>query len=158
MRVLIAGLESPVAGVSAYPYAKFFQRRDEGYISSFFVALRFAHSTKRIDLGPLVADFLRVVNDWEGRSLGMDLTIHLVSKQNLPSFVFAEEEAKDMRDATSGLAESPSKPNNHQQNPAGKNECDKQNKTPLPSVSKKKPWDESSPSDDISPLKRTRIN
>mmetsp|Transcript_7317 Transcript_7317/g.15954 ORF Transcript_7317/g.15954 Transcript_7317/m.15954 type:complete len:275 (+) Transcript_7317:2-826(+) len=160
MRLLIAGLESPMAGVSSYPYAKFYHRRKEGHIATFFVALRFARNTKRIDLGPLVADFLRVVNDWEGRLLGMDLTIHLVSKQNLPSFVFAKEDAKDSSGATKNVAATPSKPNNQQHDRTGRNGRSGPYETPGPSSGKKKTLEESvmSPSDNISPLKRTRIS
>jgi len=90
LRVLIASLESPLS--QAYPFAKFFHsRRTEAHVSSFFVALRFSCQAKRVDLGPLVADYLRIVNDWEGRLVGMDLEIRLVLKKNLPSFVFNEE-------------------------------------------------------------------
>ena len=49
MRILIAGLEVPF--LQAYPFAKFFPgTRREAYVSSFFVALRFSHQTKRVDL------------------------------------------------------------------------------------------------------------
>jgi len=158
MRLLIAGLESPIAGVSAYPFAKFFHSQKEGCVSSFFIALRFSHSTKRIDLGPLVADFLRVINDWEGRTLGMDLTIHLVSKQNLPTFVFATKEINGSSDVLN-FEETNPKPSN-QQAATDKNEHEELCETPLPLSSKKNPLDESvsSPSDNISPLKRTRIS
>lgn len=102
MRLLILGLESPVDGVQAYPYAKFFHRQEkkdaEGgndaenikYVTSHFVGVRFAHTAKRVDLGPLVMDFLQVVNSFEGRSSGMDLTMHIVTKKDLPSYVFAD--------------------------------------------------------------------
>jgi poly(A) polymerase Pap1 len=102
MRLLILGLESPVDGVQAYPYAKFFHRREkkdvEGgndvenikYVTSHFVGVRFAHTAKRVDLGPLVMDFLQVVNSFEGRSSGMDLTMHIILKKDLPSYVFAD--------------------------------------------------------------------
>ena len=71
MKLLIVGLESPIDGVQAYPHAKFFHRREkkgmEGgiddenikYVTSHFVALRFAHTAKRVDLGPLVMDFCK---------------------------------------------------------------------------------------------------
>jgi len=102
MRLLIVGLESPIDGVQAYPYAKFFHRREkkgmEGgidnknikYVTSHFVALRFAHTAKRVDLGPLVLDFLQMVNSFEGRTSGMDLMMHIVSKKDLPPYVFAD--------------------------------------------------------------------
>ena len=102
MRLLFVGLESTIDGVRAYPYAKFFHRREKNvmeggiddenvkYVTSHFVALRFAHTSKRVDLGPLVLDFLQVVNSFEGRTSGMDLTMHIVSKKNLPPYVFAD--------------------------------------------------------------------
>jgi poly(A) polymerase Pap1 len=102
MRLLIVGLESPIDGVQAYPYAKFFHRREkkgmEGGIdgenvkcvTSYFVALRFAHTAKRIDLGPLVRDFLQMVNSVEGRTSSMDLAMHIVAKNDLPPYVFAD--------------------------------------------------------------------
>mmetsp|Transcript_13865 Transcript_13865/g.30210 ORF Transcript_13865/g.30210 Transcript_13865/m.30210 type:complete len:608 (-) Transcript_13865:1410-3233(-) len=164
MRLLIAGLESPSAGVRAYPFAKFFHRREgEKYVSSFFIALRFAQIAKKINLGPLVTDYLQVVNSFEGRGRGMDLTIHLVSKKDLPSFVFAADEVKGNSDAKND-AETPSKVNNQQSDVTGKAtnvpNDDKQAETPLPSSSKKKTLDEAniSPSANISPLKRTRIS
>lgn len=90
IRLLIAGLESPMAGVRAYPFAKFYHRREgDKYVATFFIALRFAPWTERVDLGPLVSEYLTVVNMWDGRREGMDLTIHLVAKKYLPSYVFA---------------------------------------------------------------------
>ncbi|KAL7538730.1 hypothetical protein ACHAXR_008763 [Thalassiosira sp. AJA248-18] len=136
MRLLIAGLESPVAGVRAYPFAKFFHMRDEGdvkYVSSFFIALRFAYSTKRVDLGQLVTEYLQFVNQWEGRRDGMDLTVHLVAKKNLPMFVFASNEATV--DMHSG-----------------------ETKAPPPSPLKKRQLDESETSPYVSPLKQTRVS
>ncbi len=99
MRLLIVGLESD--GVHAYPYAKFFHRRDKNvtestglmtstWVTSHFVALRFAHTAKKVDLGPLVLDFLQVVNSFEGRTPGMDLAMHIVSKLDLPPYVFSD--------------------------------------------------------------------
>ncbi len=102
MKLLIVGLESPIDGVQAYPYAKFFHRREKKgmedeiddwnikYVTSHFIALRFAHTSKRVDLGPLVMDYLKVVNSFEGRTPGMDLTMCIVSKADLPSYVFAD--------------------------------------------------------------------
>ncbi len=102
MKLLIVGLESPIDGVQAYPHAKFFHRRekkgmecgiDDGsikYVTSHFVALRFAHTAKRVDLGPLVMEFLQVVNSFEGRTSGMDLAMCIVSKKDLPLYVFAD--------------------------------------------------------------------
>jgi len=162
MRVLIAGLESPVVGVRAYPFAKFFHRKlPSGHVSSFFIALRFAHSAKRVDLEPLVADFLRIINDWEGRTLGMDLTMYLVLKKNLPSFVFANKKAKDNSDMTNVL-ETPLKANQQPDARNDKNATERQTatETPRPLSGQKNRLDESetSPSTTLSPLKRTRIS
>ena len=100
LRLLIVGLESKIDGVHAYPYAKFYHRKETRmtygndtskhsmYVTSHFVALRFAHTAKRVDLGPLVMDFLQVVNSFEGRTSGMDLTMSLISRKDLPEFVF----------------------------------------------------------------------
>mmetsp|Transcript_17637 Transcript_17637/g.31895 ORF Transcript_17637/g.31895 Transcript_17637/m.31895 type:complete len:586 (-) Transcript_17637:431-2188(-) len=131
MRLLIVGMESPNVGVRAYPFAKFFHRREEGYASYFFIGLRFPPGAERVNLEPLVADFLSTVNNWEGRSLGMDLTIHLVAKNNLPSFVF-----KDSSDVTND-AETPSKPTNQQHDATDENASEEQADTPHPCHS---PW------------------
>ena len=56
MRLLIVGMESPNVGVRAYPFAKFFHRREEGYASSFFIALRFAPGAEKVDLVSLPID------------------------------------------------------------------------------------------------------
>ena len=95
------GLESKIDGVHAYPYAKFYHRKERRkmtdgndtskrlmYVTSHFIALRFAHTAKRVDLGPLVMDFLQVVNSFEGRTSGMDLTMSLIPRKDLPVFVF----------------------------------------------------------------------
>lgn len=117
MRILISGLEVPF--LQAYPFAKFFPgRRREAYVSSFFVALRFSHQTKRVDLGPLVADYLRIVNDWEGRMAGMDLEIRLVLKNNLPAFVFEDKEAKCRSDKANAV-DVPSTMDNSQEGKLG---------------------------------------
>ena len=51
MRVLIAGLDDHKAGVRAFPFVKFFHRKEGGlYVSSFFIALRFAKNVTRVDL------------------------------------------------------------------------------------------------------------
>jgi len=159
MRLLIAGLESPSAGVNAYPFAKFFQRQDgDKYVSSFFIALRFARSrtAKRVKLGPLVTEYLQVVNSFEGRGSGMDLTIHLVSKSDLPSFVFVPDDVK-CHGGVETIARTPLKANRNGNGVSNKN-ADESAKTPLPSSSKKRTLDEA----EISPcshsfLKQTAI-
>ena len=168
MRVLIAGLESPIAGVRSYPFAKFFHRREEDgekYVSSFFVALRFAHSAKRVDLGPLIDDFLQVVNAYEGRGHGMDLTIHLVAKKNLPSFVFSTEEVKFDMDVKNEVELPFKQLDNHHDSVAGEaasasiENADNQAGTPLPSSGRNKPsYRETSPAPNISPHKRARMS
>jgi hypothetical protein len=92
-----------------------------------------------------------MVNDWEGRLVGMDLEIRLVLKKNLPSFVFETDEAKDGGDVTTA-ADTPSATNTHHQ---GKRADGKEAGAPLP---EENPDNESSPSlDDFgSPVKRKR--
>ena len=180
----MAGLESPLTGVWAYPFAKFFHQpvNCEGkYTSSFFVALRFAHTAKRVDIGPLVEDFMQIVNSFEGRSATMDLTMRIVAKKYLPSFVFSADEVMPKieveNDATTHVDGAGDAANVSKGNPGkqvGVNETmkssedkaasepvtneDGQVDTPLPLSGKKKPLDSTvSPSDNISPLKRTRI-
>jgi len=151
MRILIAGLEVPF--LQAYPFAKFFPgRRREAYVSSCFVALRFSHQTKRVDLGPLVADYLRIVNDWEGRMAGMDLEIRLVLKKNLPAFVFEDKEAKCRSDKANAV-DVPSTMNNSQEGKLGSEE---EAKTPF---QKKQPGIKSTTFANAvgSPQKRTKL-
>lgn len=151
MRTLIAGLESPSAGVWAWPFAKFFHRRggssDEKYVASFFIALRFAN---RPVLGPLVTNYLEKVNSWVGRGEGMELTTNLVLKKNLPLFVFEDDEAKDNTNlnVNNGL-EAPLKSHDENIDEADKGSADKE--TP-----KRKP--ETFPSENSSPLKKRRIS
>ena len=94
LRILIAGLETPSSGVRAYPFAKFFHTKqesdggDQKYVASFFIALRYADNIRKSELSPLVSDYIQIVNSWEERGPGMDLTIHDVPQNRLPSFVF----------------------------------------------------------------------
>ena len=156
MRLLVVGLESPMYGVRAYPFAKFFHRRpgddeDSPYVASFFIALRFANNVQRVDLGPLAIDFLQVINSWENRLSTMDLVMTLVAQRNLPSFVFDTEKVVDL----TNLDASEEELDNNDLNgvyPAT---------TPVSSSIKKNNNCESemsSPSEFISPLKRTKIN
>jgi hypothetical protein len=102
LRLLIAGLEAPDYGVQVFPFAKFFDQRfdDKGqylgvgksdptnrHEASFFMGLRFAHGVETIDLRFCTAEFLHKVNTWDCRREGMDLTIELVRKEDLPAFV-----------------------------------------------------------------------
>jgi len=130
MRLLIAGLES--SQTRAYPFAKFFRwRNKDDYISSFFIGLRFAPGVSRLDIGPLAYDYLQTVNAFEGRTEGMDLTMNMVLRKNLPSFVFAEDKVDRER--------------------GSEEEDEKVSKKHLPN-------EDSEPSANISPLKRTRIS
>jgi len=116
MRILIAGLENPSFGTRAYPFAKFFTRKEEDdgkkkkHVSSFFVALRFAEDIEKVDLGPLIMDYLQIVNSWDGRKESMDLEINIVSQKNLPSFAFevdfAEKENEVDDDSASSVTSS----------------------------------------------------
>lgn len=130
MRLLIAGLES--SQTRAYPFAKFFRwRNKDDYISSFFIGLRFAPGVSRLDIGPLAYEYLQTVNAFEGRTEGMDLTMNMVLRKNLPSFVFADDEVNRERGSDK--------------------EDEKVSKKHLPN-------EDSEPSANISPLKRTRIS
>jgi poly(A) polymerase len=100
LRILIAGLESPECGIEVFPFAKFFERNyststksDENCKteSCFFMALRFAFGVENVDLRFCTSEFLHKVNSWEGRRLGMDLTIEHVLRKDLPSFLFESE-------------------------------------------------------------------
>ena len=135
MRLLIAGLESSQS--RAYPFAKFFRwRNKDDYISSFFIGLRFAPGVSRLDIGPLAYEYLQTVNAFEGRTEGMDLTMNMVLRKNLPSFVFADDKVDRERGSD-------------------KRGSDKEDEK----VSKKHlPNEDSEPSANISPLKRTRIS
>lgn len=113
LRILIASLDSPDHGIEAYPFAKFFQRRisssddaqeyhqlspksKEGvkYMSSFFIALRFAYGVENVDLKSCTSEFLYKVNSWHERQYGMDLTIEHKTQHNLPRFVYSNQENK----------------------------------------------------------------
>jgi poly(A) polymerase len=152
IRLLIVGLESPAYGVRAYPFAKFFQRRPDDneslYIASFFIALRFADGAQQVDLGPLAMDFLQIVNSWDKRLSTMDLVMNVVTQKNLPSFVFEDDDESSEADPSSVEL-------------LGNNTVHKDALSAItPSnLKKKQPDDETaSPSEFISPLKRTRID
>jgi poly(A) polymerase Pap1 len=154
MRLLIVGLESPENGVRAYPFAKFFHRRSHDdtfrYVASFFIALRFADSVQRVDLGSLATDFLQVVNSWEKRLSTMDLIMNVVPQKKLPSFVFEDEEEVDATVETT-ISEQPYVESRDT------DVDDIKVTTRTPASLKKKQPDSTSPSEFISPLKRTRI-
>ena len=166
MRILIAGLENPSFGTQAYPFAKFFTRKEEDgkYVSSFFIALRFAEVTEKVDLGPLIIDFLQIVNSWDGRKETMDLAINIVSQENLPSFAFEVEcaEKENEVDDVSTTSETTTKTDGvgaSALNVDATNvdeEIDAREKTKSPPRSAKKKL-ECSPSMFISPLKRAKI-
>ena len=56
------------------------------WISSFFIGLRFAH-IESIDLKPNTLEFCCIVNSFENRRVGMDVSIRHVLQKDLPSFV-----------------------------------------------------------------------
>ncbi|KAL7458570.1 hypothetical protein ACHAWC_010189 [Mediolabrus comicus] len=160
MRILIAGLENPSYGTQAYPFAKFFTRKEdeedggEGkYVSSFFIAIRFAEYAQKIDLGPLVMDYLQIVNSWEKRTATMDLKMNLVLQENLPSFAFeveCAEKENEANDTDSTATETPTKS-------IGEQEEEKTIEQATPALTKKKLDDSATPSIFISPLKRAKI-
>lgn len=163
MRILIAGLENPIVGTQAYPFAKFFTRKEEDgkHVSSFFIALRFAEDAEKVDLGPLLIDFLQIVNSWDKRKETMDLAINIVSQQNLPSFAFEvecteKENAVDVGNASSeSTAETNAKDEDNDTNEVNKS----MEKSPPRSAKKKlgSGNDSGTPSMFISPLKRAKI-
>ena len=103
LRILITALESPEMGVEVFPFAKFFSRKynksgtcmgagtshaDCKTESCFFMALRFAYGVESADLRYCTSEFLTKVNSWEGRCIGMDLTIAHVMQQDLPTYLY----------------------------------------------------------------------
>lgn len=174
MRILIAGLENPIFGTQAYPFAKFFTRKEEDgkYVSSFFIAVRFAANIQKVDLGPLVIDYLQIVNSWERRNQTMDLAINIVRQENLPPFVFEvecseKENEAVIDDGSSTASETASKS-------SGEGDCaltvdttivekdaDTHNETNTiengPAKEKRDVSDPATPSLFISPLKRVKL-
>jgi hypothetical protein len=185
MRILIAGLENPSYGTQAYPFAKFFTRKEdeedggEGkYVSSFFIAIRFAEYAQKIDLGPLVMDYLQIVNSWEKRTATMDLKMNLVLQENLPSFAFeveCAEKENEANDTDSTATETPTKSIGEQEeeevastlndeatdsvhdNDVATCGAKKTIEQATPALTKKKLDDSATPSIFISPLKRAKI-
>ena len=141
MRLLIAGLESDE--LRAYPFARFYRRdTKEEYVSSFFVAVRFAPGVdKDVRLGDRVSEYLHVVNSFEGRTAGMDLRLELLKRADLPRFVFDGSETLRRNGAGGG----------------GEELRTEARATPSLATRKKAAEREVSPSENISPLKRTRI-
>lgn len=98
LRLLIAGFEFPAIGCSAYPFAKFFTRtvKDSNedhsiglkIITSFFIGLEFAVPLDTVvDLKSCIEEFVNIVNSWEDRKTGMDVTIDHVLQKDLPAYV-----------------------------------------------------------------------
>ena len=171
MRILIAGLENPSFGTQAYPFAKFFTRKEEDgkHVSSFFVALRFAEDTEKVDLGPLIVDYLQIVNSWDGRKETMDLAINIVSQKNLPSFAF-EVECEKENEVDDDSTSSETSTNTNEEVASGLDDdtsnvdASKATKTvqkspPRSAKKKLEPGhDSGTPSMFISPLKRAKIS
>jgi hypothetical protein len=89
--------------VEVFPFANFFPRKYDtsGVLagagisdedckteSCFFMALRFAYGVANVDLRYSTQEFLHKVNSWEGRRLGMDLTIEHVMQKDLPTYLY----------------------------------------------------------------------
>ena len=93
MRILIAGIESGDHDTHAYPFAKFFTKKEiqesntSMIVTYFYIALRFAHGIGSVDVADSCSEFVYSVNTWEGRKSGMDLKIDHVLQPDLPSFV-----------------------------------------------------------------------
>jgi len=131
LRLLINGLEAPECGVQCFPFAKFYHnntaqqlksenlvpdtnlKREEWigtaarivFVSSFFVALRFA-PMESIDLKQNTLEFACTVNNWEDRKEGMDLVIRHVLHKDLPSYV---HESESRQCSTTSLSSPPMK-------------------------------------------------
>ena len=92
LRLLISSIETPE--VNAWPFAKLFERNvgttHEAY---FFIAVRFAPNVEVVDLRSSTSEYLHIVNSWEGRKDGMDLSIERVLEEDLPVFIFEEGKA-----------------------------------------------------------------
>ena len=111
IRNLIAALECDKAGTQAHPFAKFFRQNDTceesaesentGSVrrSLFYVALRFSPDVESVDLKPLLEDFLNMLNSWDGREDGMDLDVTVLLQDELPQFVFGDEDYMYRNDA-----------------------------------------------------------
>jgi len=140
LRLLIASLETPDV-VHAWPHGKFFDRRynkngvckgsgesekDCMHESCFFIALRFAPHVETVDLRYSMSDFLHIVNSWDGRKPGMDLSIARIIRSELPSFVFDYgKKNNNRRKDWNGANE---KQQNNQENNKVTNEKGKKNK------------------------------
>jgi len=111
LRLLIAGLDNPHYGVQAEPFCQFYDRQydqkgmcvgpgksaiENKTESCLYIALRFRHDNNSpVDLSYLVADFLHKINTWDGRSLGMDLTMEMVKQNVLPPFLLMQQQDDD---------------------------------------------------------------
>ena len=103
IRNLITALECDKAGTQAHPFAKFFRQNGEENAESessvctslFYVALRFSPDVESIDLKPLLEDFLNMLNSWDGREDGMDLDVTVLLQNELPHFVFGDDNHDD---------------------------------------------------------------
>ena len=121
LRLLVNGLEAPDCGVQCYPFSRFYHNEAseqsksntnlnqndskvvEGthvFISSFFIALRFAQ-IESIDLKQNTLEFSCIVNSWEDRKAGMDLVIKHVLQKDLPSYVHEIDGNEDTHAASS---------------------------------------------------------
>jgi len=90
LRLLIASLETQETQV--WPFANFFDRRygNNNHESFFFIGIRFAQGVETVDMRYSTSEFLHKVNQWEGRTDTMDLSIARVSDKDLPPFVTGE--------------------------------------------------------------------
>lgn len=98
LRILIAALESEKAGTQAHPFGKCFRQNnfqsdaESIHRSLFYVALRFSPDVESVDLKPLLEDFLNKLNSWGGREVKMDLDVDVLLQNELPQFVFQDED------------------------------------------------------------------
>ena len=84
-------MDNDQIGIEAYPFTKFFFEEERNPIRSFFfIALRFARSTSRVNISDLASEFLYMINSWEHRVECMDVQLHHVRQKELPAFLFDE--------------------------------------------------------------------
>lgn len=129
LRLLIAGLDT--TEVQVEPFCNFFHRCYDSngdlvgsgtssaknkHETCFFGALRFRNGVEELDLSYNVSEFLHIVNTWENRRQGMELTIKVVTKEDVSSCIShkstkSQDDKGQFSDASEDLDE---KSSNHQ--------------------------------------------
>ena len=94
LRILIASLDNSELGIEAHPFSKiyFVPNLTDKREAKFYIALKFVHEVKQVDVTGLSSEFLYMVNSWEGRTQDMDLGIVHKTRESLPGYLFSEEQ------------------------------------------------------------------